>query len=143
MLSICPILLLFFTNIMSENQIFRIECSDLQIPEIHLINVIRGTFNGIVWLRDHHWQEVRASWVNRNFVSELQTCINRKNSKYQEYRKNCNECWLLIVTNRSKDSQAFEITEETLQWKYISEFERTFYMEVLFRELHELSTKRR
>jgi hypothetical protein len=104
--------------------------------------VIRGTLEGTTWLQNHRWYEIKASWVNRNFVSELQACIDRKSDKYYDYRKNCTGCWLLIVTNKNKDSQAFEITREILQNKYGSRFERSFYLEVFFKELYELITGR-
>jgi len=122
--------------------IFRLTGSELGIPEIYLISVIRGTLDGQTWRIKHWWYEVKASWINRNFISELQACINWKNDRYIEYRGKCGQCWLLIVTNRSKDSQAFEITKEILQYKYTSLFERTFYMEVLFKEIYELTTTR-
>lgn len=123
-----------------KDEIFNLTCSELGLPEIYQIRVIRGTLNGQTWLTSHRWQEARASWVDRRFVSGLQESIDRKNDRYKEYRKKCEECWLVIVVNRSKDSQALEITEEMLQHKYNSEFDRTFYMEVMLKDLYELTT---
>jgi hypothetical protein len=123
-----------------KDEKFTLKNPELGLPEIYQIRVIRGTLNGETWLTSHRWQEARASWMNRRFVSELQESIDRKNDRYKEYRKKCEECWLLIVVNRSKDSQAFEITEEMLQHKYSSEFDRTFYMEVIIKDLYELTT---
>ena len=107
---------------------------------INKVGILRSTY-----LKQHHWViAFNAAWVQRNpivIINTLQKIINGKNKKLKYYRKNCDECWLLIVTDRSKPSQCFLITEDIQKHKFISKFDRTFYMEVRHNQVLALNCK--
>lgn len=112
-----------------------------QIPEIFQIDIRRGTFDGQTWLTSHRWTKEGSGWVKRDFINELQKCIDEKNDKYEKYRKNCEECWLLIVADRSNPAQCFDIDfcGEVKTHSYYSKFDQTFYMEVMHEHLVKLN----
>lgn len=112
-----------------------------KIPEISQIDIRRGTLNGKIWLTSHRWSKEGAGWVKRQFIEELQKCLDEKNDKYEKYRKKCEECWLLVVANRSNPAQCFDIDfgGEVKAHNYYSKFDKTFYMEVMHRYLVKLN----
>lgn len=103
-----------------------------EIPEIQRIDIVKGL--GYQW-----WQVISAQWVKREFIKEMQKCINDKNSLYAKYRKHCEQCWLLIVADRAHPSQCFELSEKTAKHTYKSAFDRTFYLDLRFEQLVQLS----
>jgi len=110
------------------------------LPEVSRIDVISRFINGTEWLSEHRWEIVSASWVKMDFIDELQQCIEKKNKLYSDYRKQCNECWLLIVADRSNPSQGFDISEKTLKYSYKSKFDRIYYLEIMHDHLVQLKS---
>jgi hypothetical protein len=99
------------------------------------------------WPPKHHWQVIEAGWVlhdERNdlqqiIIDRLQERINEKDDKYKEYIIKCSQCWLLIVVDRSRPSQGIQVeNENTLQHKFVSNYDRIFYLDVMKRNLIEL-----
>ena len=112
-----------------------------ELPTITQIGIVHA-WDGKTGLPYHLWT-VEGFAVVQNFTSEkIQSCINEKNARYEEYLKRCDECWLLIVIDTFKDSQSFEMPDR-IDHKFESKFERVFYMDASHRkELRELSTIR-
>lgn len=109
---------------------------------ISLVYVTPGTAtNGKVWLNHHRWEVMEPGFVSIGFIPELQVAITKKNRINNEYLKRCDQCWLLVVADRTKADQKFEFTPEMQKQIYESEFEKTFYMEIAQRFLTELNTK--
>jgi len=81
------------------------------------------------------WTKQGAAWAKRNFIDDLQECIDRKNKEYETYITNCDECWLLIVADLSNPAQCFttDYPSEVFDHTYQSKFSRTFYLEVTAR----------
>jgi hypothetical protein len=74
------------------------------------------------------------------FLSELQDTINAKNKKINEYIKNCDECWLLVVADRTKADQRYCLTPEITSHRFVSKFRKTFFLEIAESDFLELST---
>lgn len=105
------------------------------------IHILPAVLNGKQRLLKHRLLPIRASQVKINAINEIQNRIVNKNNKYKQYIKNCGckEVWLLIVADRSKPSQCFNISEETINNTYESIFDRTFYLEIMHEQLEELN----
>lgn len=69
-----------------------------------------------------------AGQVKFNPFDELQNCINKKNKKVSQYRKN-NKCYLLIIVPDSKVGNYCTFTDELLNYKFISDFDLIFLYE--------------
>ena len=117
---------------------------EIEVPKpfvgISMIYAKSGKINGNVWLKDHRWKTIEPSWVMRGFLSELQDTISAKNQKIGNCLKNCNECWLLIVADRSKADQSYYLTPEMTDHMFTSKFKKTFFLEIAERFLLELKT---
>ncbi|MFZ3137818.1 MAG: hypothetical protein WA126_10565 [Thermodesulfovibrionales bacterium] len=94
------------------------------------IDVTTGRINGKQCLNNHRWMIYEVGWVMRGFIEELQSAIQKKNRLIDEYRKNCDICWLLVAINRRKSDQKFEFTDEMSSHVYHSCFNKTFFMDV-------------
>jgi len=109
---------------------------------ISMVLATPGTAYGKTWLTSHRWEVMEPGLVTIGFVHELQDAITAKNKKIDEYLKGCNQCWLLVVADRTKADQKFHFTPEMQENVYKSNFERTFYLEIAERFLTELTTTR-
>jgi len=91
---------------------------------------------------NHKWYVNNPAYELEFPIVKIQSCIDEKNRRYEEYLKRCDECWLLIVVNRFKDPLSFEIHDPTGH-RFESKFERVFLMDASHRkELIELPIKR-
>lgn len=108
---------------------------------ISMVYATPGTAYGKIWLTHHRWEVMEPGVVSVGFVPELQRAITKKNQKIQEYLKTCDQCWLLLVADRTKADQKFAFTQEMQDKVYESEFERTLFMEIAERFLMELTTE--
>jgi len=99
---------------------------------------------GAGWLKEHRWHQNSIIYTNTSPIDELQNTITDKDKKYENYRKNCEACWLVIVVDRSNAAQRFDINydKKTRKHKYRSKFDRVFYMEIVCKELAELEVSR-
>lgn len=122
----------------------KLNCFECFKPEsaYSKIGIKPGTINGKLWLKSHRWSRVGGVCPKTSLISgDLQKSINKKNAKYHEYRGKCDQCWLLIVADKSNPAQAFDITydDQVLTHRYESKYDRTFFMEVTERSLVELN----
>ncbi len=86
----------------------------------------------------HRWTVEGPALVQNLTAEKVQSCINEKNRRYEEYIEQCDECWLLIAVDTFKDSQSFDLPSP-LDHRFESKFERVFCMDVSHRkDLHEL-----
>jgi len=109
----------------------------MKISEFYSISITRA-WNGKIGLPYHLWTVEGTAWEQKFTVKTIQSCINEKNERYEEYLKRCDECWLLITVDIFKDSQSFEIPDP-IDHRFESKFERVFYMDVSHRkDLREL-----
>jgi len=103
---------------------------------------ITHAWNGKTGLPYHLWTVEGPAVVQNLTIEKIQSCINEKNCRYEEYLRKCDECWLLIVVNVFKDSQSFE-TPNRIDHRFESKFERVFYLDASHRkDLRELSINR-
>lgn len=103
-----------------------------RIPEISHLSIHEGP---------SEWVKGNPAWVRPPHVLELQQTIDEKNSKYDVYRKRCDECWLLIAADKFNPAQGYEFTRDdrALRHCYRAKFERVFFLELGDRWLKELS----
>ena len=108
-----------------------------KIPEISHIAITRITSCDKI-----SWTKEGAFWNKTDCISDLQKRINEKNEKYEEYRKNCDDCWLLMVANKWNPAQGFDVdfSDKVTDHTYQSKFSKTFYLEVTDESLIELKT---
>lgn len=107
---------------------------------ISMVYAKSGRAFGKVWLTDHRWEVMEPGTVSTAFVPELQNRITKKNQKIHDYLKACDECWLLMVADRTRADQKFAFTPEMQGHVYESKFQRTFFLEIAERLLTELAT---
>jgi hypothetical protein len=105
------------------------------LPWIRLVRVFRASF-----LTKHHWAAPDSGWVQMEFSAELQNAIDEKNARFACYRKNCDECWLLIAASGGRPSGLFEASDATRNHLYRSPFARTFFLEAFVGTVIELRT---
>jgi hypothetical protein len=91
------------------------------------------------WLQNHHFHQYFITETNTNPIDSLQNRITEKNKKYEDYLKNCQVCWLVIVVDIRNSAQKFDINYDlrTKTHKYSSKFDRVFYMDIMRKELTE------
>ena len=98
---------------------------------IHFISVEKGLGN--------FWRCARAGCAMTNCKSLIQDIINNKAEKYSTYAENCSKCWLLIVAD-SKPSSFIHPDKEAIAQTYTSPFERVYFLDCSYDELHTLKT---
>jgi len=76
-----------------------------------------------------HVHCVEAGWQNKIPQALVQSIIDIKNSKYSDYIKICNECWLLIYANPINKESHFDFKTIKVN-RYNSLFKRTFVMDL-------------
>lgn len=67
----------------------------------------------------------------------IQNVLDEKESKVTEYRKTCDEVWLLIVANRNFFSSQFTPDSRLAQMQFTSSFDRVFLLEEPQNTIHE------
>jgi hypothetical protein len=112
-----------------------------QIEGIERVRINSGMKFGKRVIETQLWLSIDCGWVREHCVNEIQGCIDEKNKKYDNYRNKCQDCWLLIVADRSSDSQCFEMNQATKQYSCASLFDTVFYFEIMTNELVRLKTK--
>ena len=112
-----------------------------EIPSIFQI-CITHAWNGKAGLPYHLWTVEGPAVVHDFTIEKVQSCVNEKNARYEEYLKRCDECWLLIAVDRFRNSQSFEVPDR-INHRFESKFERVFYMDISHRkDLRELLINR-
>lgn len=71
------------------------------------------------------WNVPRAAWVVPLTSQHVQSRVDEKVGRLAEYRKHASDVWLLLVTNRGKGSQMFDVDKRELD-NVTSTFSRTF-----------------
>lgn len=94
--------------------------------------------NGTKWLENHRWQTSEHGWVDFKFHSELQCLINTKNTKYENYLKKCDICWLVITVDCSSRDEIFEYKEEMEGKIFRSCFDKVFFFDIMSRNSYQL-----
>jgi hypothetical protein len=96
-----------------------------------------GLCNSVSWLNQSRWSCIECGFVSLSFESLLSDCFELKNVKASGYLSNCEECWLLIVSDCSKKDQMFRLSkDENAAFK--TEFSRAFFLELSSLKLNEL-----
>ena len=105
-------------------------------PEIDVVSVRR--YPGIT---KPLWQTGRAGAVMEDCAGDLQAKIDSKNTKLDEYKRRCADCWLLIVANWFAASSAFyEPSAKTLAHEFNTAFDRVYFLEVFSGRVLQLQT---
>src|SRR4030095_14957410 len=90
------------------------------------------------WREDHRLTAPEAGWGQMDCIGLIQSRCDEKAVEYVDYRKACDECWLLIAASGWQPSSLFDPTQETLQHLYETPFQRIFFMEHFSGRLYEL-----
>ena len=95
---------------------------------IKWISIHLGTVNGRTWLPNHRFERIHMNWMRINPVDEIQSLIDKKQSKYHDYIQTCDECWLLIGINEWTAPESVVITEELRSHVFSGDFLRLFFL---------------
>jgi hypothetical protein len=109
--------------------------AEKSLPWIRTVRLFRADV-----LTRHHWANPDSGWVQLDFIDELQGVIDDKNARFAQYRRHCDECWLLVVASGSRPSGLFDPSDATRAHSYRSQFARTLFMEAFSGTLLELKT---
>jgi hypothetical protein len=90
-------------------------------------------------LSTEDWSAPAAGWVQSDCIDLIQSRLDAKEIEYPDYRKACDECWLLISASGFHPSSLFSPSRETLEHRYKTSFEKVFLMECFSGSLKELS----
>jgi hypothetical protein len=74
-----------------------------------------------------HWSVARAGWVTPLTENSLYPRIVEKAKRLPSYRAVTHEHWLLVVADRTKPSQLFDLGSNLNAHAITSPFSRTFY----------------
>lgn len=78
--------------------------------------------------RRSHWYWPKAGFVRSDAVGLIQDAIDSKTLKIGRYLEKVDSCWLLIVADGMKPSSMIRPDAASLEYKYSSPFERTYFM---------------
>ncbi len=97
------------------------------LKHIKWIIIRLGKVNGHTLLPHHSFERIHVNWL-RTGIDEIQNLINKKQSKIPNYKKQCDECWLLIGVNEWTAPEAVAITDELQRHVFLGDFERLFFL---------------
>jgi hypothetical protein len=106
------------------------------------IMVNLGTRNGRNWLDAHRWHHAHMNWVQQNPIQELQTSIDKKNTKLADYLTKCSECWLLVGVDEWTAAEAVYFSEQVLENEFECEFSRVYFLRNIEGALSRLKVKK-
>jgi hypothetical protein len=89
---------------------------------------------------ENDWHNSYGDFICDCTPERIQQIINKKNTKVSNYRGSFSSLWLLIVSVCELSSAA-KITEETLNFRYTSNFDRVFLFDITNGRIEELNTK--
>jgi len=95
---------------------------------IKWISIHLGTVNGRKWLPNHRFERIHMNWMRINPIDEIQSLIDKKQSRYHDYIQTCDECWLLIGVNEGTAPEAVAITEKLRSHVFSGDFLRLFFL---------------
>jgi len=96
--------------------------------------------NRIEEFTENDWHNSYGDFICDCTPERIQQIINKKNTKVSNYRGSFSSLWLLIVSVWELSSAA-KITEETLNFRYTSNFDRVFLFDITNGRIEELNTK--
>jgi hypothetical protein len=76
---------------------------------------------------DNAWFANRSGWFPNVEVDDVQKFIDLKEKKFDGYKQNCEEVWLLVSTERSPSSWC-ELAPAAQSATYRTKFERVFFV---------------
>ena len=102
---------------------WRPEELDGQLPnEISFVHAL-----GVPKSEMAHWGVARAGWVAPLTAGVLQSRIDEKTARLIKYKKKVLENWLVVVADRTKPSQLFDVRVEFDARSISSPFSRSFF----------------
>jgi hypothetical protein len=88
---------------------------------------------------DTTWHGREAAWGGNCDAVQIQARIDAKNVRYDHVRTQCDESWLLLVTDSTSGlASHLQLTPDAQAHCYATPFERVFVTELFFTRLHEL-----
>lgn len=101
-----------------------------ELPEIYQMSVFRPSGS----LDTHCWKwNPGGVCVSPVKVDSLQSRISEKNESYEEYRKACTECWLLVIGDPCDPSKGADIGLDAVAktHRYSTKFDRVFFLQLM------------
>ncbi len=73
-------------------------------------------------------------------IDLIEERLRDKASRLAEYRRRCEEAWLLIVTNRGTPASHFKVPDSVVSATYSTRFDRVYLLTIFHRSLVRLTT---
>ena len=110
------------------------ECDRAQLPrEISFVHALGVPDHGMA-----HWVVARAGWAAPLTIEALQSRIDEKSRRLNQYKEVAAENWLIVVSDGTRPSQLFTTPSALVASQVTSPFFRTFYFGYPDRDLIEL-----
>lgn len=102
-------------------------------PFVHRVDIRR-------WPNLKHglWQAPKAAFVPHRRQDEVAERLAAKDANVSDYRKHCDELWLLLYAEGSKHSSWWQLSDDAALATYSSEFDRVFVLADFPRRVVEL-----
>jgi hypothetical protein len=84
------------------------------------------------------WGPSQSYVVPHLTTGELQSVIDTKNERVANYRRKCEEVWLVIVIDDGSQSSHFDVDDTLLNHEFVTNFDKLFLLRRFHRELYDL-----
>lgn len=88
----------------------------------------------------HRWCWLEVRTVQHDAIERLQKAICIKSQRRDACRRNCEECWLLVVAPSFQSSGTIHPDEKSLSHIYTSPFSRTYFLDFGYGSVVRLNT---
>lgn len=97
------------------------------------------------WLHESTWNFFRGGAVHhlRNCHGRLQSILDQKEPKIVDYRRHCEEVWLLIVADALNIQSLVVIEEDLPEHNLTTSLDRAFFLSAMYQTQTELSLTKR
>ena len=108
--------------------------------EIIQITMINSTLNGKKWLEKHNWRIVEPPNESIKVNTELEIAIQKKNAYRVKYDKQFDECWLVIVFDKLKRDEQYDLSIIDTEKEWNTKYEKIFVFDQIGMIVYELKT---
>lgn len=114
---------------------FKLSFSDSQLPEgLDEILIIHHPD-----LTDSFWERSNNLGISNNVVDDIRQSIHKKDEKLRLYQKQrLNYYWLLIITDRLRGVEGFNLPNKIMNHKFQSQFQHVFLFDLIKSEIIKL-----
>jgi hypothetical protein len=114
---------------------------DLYNNESEYLNVLNSILlHKRIGLNEPNFSPLSMGWTKELRPQRIINEIKSKEEKIDDYRKKCDEIWLLIVADDFTNASSVDLSNETLKYSYETDFVKLFFYWHFQKVFVELST---